>query len=313
MSKRSFREFAKSAVECLYDLEAIGISKENAISSVENEIEDLLKLNDKNTLKGRHEHFSIPGTQMEDYEENFYELSAGKNVLAGIRHKSGMKGQPFVHMLLDFVPTSAEIELLRQFASKQFHKFNPKFLSIWLRPSLELDVSTYEATQSRQYVVGSIARIRKMGKPFGYDRIILEKVIADFDFKWYSEAYEDFHRQQPELKDWVPITDREDIDRCLSDQLLYKVFVDDVLAGLIGAQNEPLLEKPSVYMAELLLISKFKGQGLAVALQRKFIDELPKNFDLVWGTIDAKNLPSLKTALRVGRFLIRSEYFIRLV
>jgi hypothetical protein len=65
-------------------------------------------------------------------------------------------------------------------------------------------------------------------------------------------------------------------------------------------------------MTELLLLSKFKGQGLGVALQRKFIDQLPKEFDLAWGTIDEKNLPPLRTALRVGLTSIRLEYFIRL-
>lgn len=288
MSKKSFHEFANSAVECLYDLDAIGVSKEDVATSVETEVEDLLSLNDENTLKKRHQHFSIPGTQIKDYEEHFYKLSDCKTVLAGIRHKGGSKDQPFVHTLLDFIPMGDDIESLMEFASKQFHKFNPKYLSIWLRPSLKLDFSKYEAIQSRQYIVSSIAAIRKMEKPFGYNRITLEKVTAEFDFNWYAEAYEDFHRQQPELKDWVPLTDREDLDRCISDQLLYRVFVDGVLAGLIGAQNESLLGKTSVYMTELLLLSRFKGQGLAVALQRKFIDELPSHFDLVWGTIDAK-------------------------
>ena len=313
MLKEKSIEFASSAIDCLYDLDAIDVSKDVAILSVKAEIEDLLRLNDEKTLKKRFEYFSIPGTQPEDFKESFYELGHGKNVLAGIRHKSGSKDQPFVHTLLDFVPTSADIVILKDFAAKKFHKFTPKHLSIWMRPSLKIDLSKYEVKQSRQYVVGSIAKIRNMAKPVGYEKITLEKVTTDFDYDWYTEAYTEFHQQRPDLKDWVPITDREDIDRCISDQLLFKVFVDDLPAGLIGGQNESLLGMSSVYMTELLLISKFKGQGLAVALQRKFIDELPNSMDLIWGTIDAKNLPSLKTALRVGRLPIRSEYFIKLI
>lgn len=312
MLKEKSIEFANSAIDCLYDLDAIDVSKDVAILSVKSEIEDLLKLNDEKTLKKRFDYFSILGTKPEDFKESFYELGHGKKVLAGIRHKSGLKDQPFVHTVLDFVPTSTEIGLLSEFAAKQFHKFKPKHLSIWMRPSLKIDLSKYEVKQSRQYVVGSVAKIRNMVKPVGYEKIALERVTTDFDYNWYSEAYAEFHQQRPDLKDWVPITDREDIDRCISDQLLFKVFVDDLHAGLIGGQNESLLGMSSVYMTELLLISKFKGQGLAVALQRKFIDEVPKSVDLVWGTIDAKNLPSLKTALRVGRLPIRSEYFIKL-
>jgi hypothetical protein len=96
------------------------------------------------------------GTQIHDYEEHFYDLSVGKTVLAGIRHKSGSKNQPFVHTLLDFVPTNADMDSLKEFATEQFRKFTPNFLSIWLRPSLQLDVSNYNATQSRQYMAGLI-------------------------------------------------------------------------------------------------------------------------------------------------------------
>ena len=253
MPKLNFYEFAKSAVECLYDLDSIGVAKANAILSIENKIENLLKLNDEKTLTRRHEHFNIPDTQPEDYIEKFYELNGGKIVLAGIRHKNGSKHQPFVHTLLNFVPIGADIEVLRQFASEKFQKFNPKELSIWLRPSVHLEISANKTISSRQYVVGSVLKIQKKEKPIGYDRITLKKVTADFDFKWYTQSYEDFHRTHPDLKSWVPITSKEDIDQSLSDQLLFTVFVYGTLAGLIAGQNEPLFGKPSVYISELLL------------------------------------------------------------
>ncbi len=312
MSKECIEEFAKSSVECLYDYDIIGISKKKAIESVVSEIDSLLKLNDEKTLKRRHAHFKIPDIQINDYEENFYNLNNTQTVLAGIRHLNGSKDLPFVHLMLGFNPVSADIETLKEFASKQFYKFSPKFLTVWIKPSLDLDFSKYQAIKSRLYMVGSTSNIRKMETPSNYGKVTLEKITTEFDFNWYSNAYEEFHRLNPELKNWVSITDREDINRCISDELIYRVLIDGVLAGIIGAQNDPLLGEPSVYMTELLLLSRYKGQGLAVALQRKFIDQLPKQYKYVWGTIDAKNLPSLKTSQRVGRLPIRSEYFINL-
>lgn len=312
MIKRNVEEFAKSAVTCLYDLDVIGVNRHLALTGMVAEIEELLKLNEVQTLKRRHQHFNIAGTTFDDFEEHFYEVGKNKNVLAGIRHVNASKDQPFVHALLDFSPENSDIELLRDFATTHFKKFAPKFVSLWLRPSLQIE-ALKNAASSRQYVAASLAEIQKNENPPRYDRISLKRIENALDFNWYTEVYEDFHADHPDLKDWVPINDKEEMDRCISDQLLCQVFVDGTLAGLIGAQNEPLLGIPSVYMTELLLTSKFKGQGLAAAIQRKFLDELPSQFKLVWGTIDSKNLPSLKTALRVGRNPIRSEYFISLL
>lgn len=312
MFNPSPQKFAQSAAECLYDLSAINILLESAILSVEQEVQTLLKLNDLKTLQRRYEYFRILGTSIHDYEERFYEINTGQTVLAGIRHKIGLVDQPFVHTLLDFTPNKNDIKLLKEFSLQQFHKFKPKYLSLWLKPSLQLPLSEFEVTPSRQYVVGLISSIRKPEISDSSKRVRLEKLTDNFNYNWYSEVYEEFHRQRPDLKDWVPITDKEDIQRCLADQLLYHVYVDGGLAGLIGGYSENYLGKPAIYMAEFLLTSKFKGQGLAAVVQRKFINELPNDFELIWGTIDTKNQPSLKTALKVGRLPIRSEYFIRI-
>lgn len=312
MLKKDILEFAESAAECLYDLNFLKIDKGSLFSSVEFEIKNLLDLNEEATLSGRHEHFNISGTVPDDYRELFYEVGPGKFVLAGIRHKSGDKDQPFVNALLGFLPVNDDISLLKEFVTNQFSKFSPKYLTVWLKPSVGLESLGQKVIQSRQYMVGSIEQIAQKEKPAGYDRISLKKVAGEFDYSWYKAAYDEFHQKQPELKSWVTINDQEDVERSIRDQLLFEVFVDGELAGLIGATNESLFGKAAVYMSELLLVSRFKGQGLATAVQRKFIDELPKSFEIIWGTIDAKNLPSLKTSLGVGRRSIRAEYFISL-
>ncbi len=306
------KKFAENAADCLYDLKSLDIPKENAIASIHEEIENLLSLNEHETLVGRHSHFNIPGTEIQDYEEHFYEIDSGKNILAGIRHKGGDIQMPFVHTLMGFDPTNSDIIDIIKFSRQQFKKFNPRFVSIWIKPSLKIDFSKVTATQSRQYVVGSISEIKKMKKPANFDIIKIEKVTSGFDFDWYTKAYAEFHEKQPNLKTWVPITDNEDIERAITDQLMYRVLVNEKLAGIIAAHDQPLLNKKSAYMVELLLTNRFKNQGLAPAFQRKFIETLSNDFNFIWGTIDAKNQPSLKTALRVGRIPIRSEYFIEL-
>jgi hypothetical protein len=65
-------------------------------------------------------------------------------------------------------------------------------------------------------------------------------------------------------------------------------------------------------MDEILLTDAFRGKGLASQVQKIYLAAISDCFDLVWGTIDAKNISSTKTALRVGRKIVRSEIFIPL-
>lgn len=96
----------------------------------------------------------------------------------------------------------------------------------------------------------------------------------------------------------------------LRDELLFFIFIDSKKAGLIGGRTAGLLGKLGVYFTEIVLSSDFKGKGFASVAQRAFIDSLPDGIELIWGTIDSKNVSSTKTALRVGREAVRSEFFV---
>lgn len=61
---------------------------------------------------------------------------------------------------------------------------------------------------------------------------------------------------------------------------------------------------------EELLETPFRGRGFAPAMQRMFLERLADKDDrLVWGTIDARNIPSLRTAQRVGREIVFGNMF----
>ena len=312
MTRIEKEEFGKAVLQAIYDLDAIAITPNSALLGILTEIDELDDLNNLETMESRRAHFQIPNTTADDYSERFFEIKPGCRMLAGIRHLSGKKDQPFVHMFLGFIPTSDDLPRLKELALKQFGVFFPKQVSFWLRPSslLALDLET-KGYAARRYIVGRFSKISKRPLPFGYERITLEKMHGAPDSGgWYEKAYSDFHSEYPELERWVPITDSKELQRCADDKLLFRVLVDGNHAGLIGGRNEPLLGSPAVYMTELLLTHPFKGQGFAAALQRKFLDSMAPKFELVWGTIDAKNKPSTRTALKIGRAAIRAEFFL---
>lgn len=55
------------------------------------------------------------------------------------------------------------------------------------------------------------------------------------------------------------------------------------VTGLIGARHESLLGSPAIYMTEFLLTGSFKGRGFAAGVQRKFLDSVNQDFQLIWG------------------------------
>ena len=193
---------------------------------------------------------------------------------------------------------------------------HPKYLSFHSRTQLcssaGLKVGGENFFVARNLVAGRVSNLRERPAPSGFDRIVFEPFCFETGMDWYRGAYEEFHSSFPELKSWVPITDEEDLRTCEKDGWIFQVRIDDNIAGLIAAERKSFLGEAGAYMTELLLVPLFKGQGLGAALQRKLIDILPPEITLIWGTIDARNKASMKTAIGLGRQVVRSEYFLTL-
>jgi len=89
---------------------------------------------------------------------------------------------------------------------------------------------------------------------------------------------------------------------------MYEVYMKGKKIGLIAEERSPFLGHSGVYFHEIFISKKWKGKGLAKAIQRKFVND----DDFIWGTIDAQNLPSYKTALVNKRRPIRFECFLKI-
>lgn len=284
--------FAELALPVAYDPAAISL---NAGAAMLTEVNELLELNDLEWREKRSQHF---GGSPESYREEFYHLSVGP-ALAGIRHLGGDREEAFVHFLLGFFPCARDLEELKALAQNQFAAFAPKSFSIWLRPGAS--GLPPPLRMGRIFLAGRRIELLGNSRPAHYERVELRE--QPLDYAWYEKIHEEFHLAEPGQKNWVPITDREELER----SKLAHIWVDGTLAGIIAAEEKPFLGEPGLYFSEFLLTNEWKGRGLAAAVQRKFIErELAAQY---WGTIDANNQPSLKTALRIGRKSVREELF----
>ena len=84
-------------------------------------------------------------------------------------------------------------------------------------------------------------------------------------------------------------------------------------AGIIAANNGSNNFLSGFYIEEEFLLEQFRGKHLASAVQRHLIENLPSdNNAMLSGTIHYENIPSLKTAMSVGRKPIGMDVFAKI-
>lgn len=87
---------------------------------------------------------------------------------------------------------------------------------------------------------------------------------------------------------------------------------DDGFAGLAAATISPLFGRRALCMLDVFLSERWRGKGLAPAVQSTFLAGQRSGADTVWGHIHARNIPSLRTAQKLGRRPVQQEYFVSL-
>lgn len=305
--------YAQAALRTLWDCDTFGVDSRLALIGFAHEIAELLNLNDESTLKRRHAYFSVPHTTAGDFEECFLEIKPGCMALAGIRHVNSEKDKPFVHMMLGFEPTFGDLDKLRGVASKDFRPFGPLYLSFDLRPSLPLALDLQRGGfAGKSYMVGGIQTQSQISQSLGCGLVEFKKVAAESIWNWFESEYAKLHAENPEIMSWVPGSDFESLRSAEIEGLLLAAYVDGVQAGVIAGCRVPILGTPSLLISEILVSSCLRGQGLGCDLQRKLIESLAGSVQMVWGTIDARNKPATRAALRMGRKAIRTEFFLPL-
>jgi RimJ/RimL family protein N-acetyltransferase len=256
----------------------------------------------------------VPGVQHSAYRLRKITLPGGITLIAGIHFKGMRPGlYPFVGVFAQERWLSAEQTVqAHSVLMDQFAEFSPRASWWWTRPGRDLEgIGGVELEQ--HLVVGSLHEIRQSaapGLPSNWQSRRAESAEG-FGTK-LQEFYREFHEQRTDLSDHVPAADADDLQACVVEGGLFGCFVGTELAGIVAAK--PGGEEYGVQawiMWEFILARRYCGKGLAPLLQRAALDQLDaERAPLVLGTIHAKNQPSLRTALRVGRRVVGSWVFL---
>lgn len=253
----------------------------------------------------------VPGAAPRDYALREIALSFDLRVLAGIHFRNLVLARPFVGVYAQSRDvSSAELPALVARLAEEFAVFAPLHVWFWALQPDEL-LAAPGAALDRHLVVGRLQELVETGAAALPDAITLERDETGASYDDYRRSFDAFVAAHPHAADDIACTDRSDYEDCASDGALYTIQSGATRIGVIAARPGRLRGIVGWEMVDEILDAGFRGRGLAPPLQRAFLERLDsQRHPLVFGTIAADNLPSLRTALRVGRRIVGGWVFV---
>lgn len=205
--------------------------------------------------------------------ERLLDASDGSTVISGLRYRNLDPAFPFVAVKTTARVNDAEsADTLAAQVAEAYHGVGVRGFTFWEQPGLDLSVAERWAT----VMAGSLC------------------VAARADERDLTGAL---------TVSWPEAADQG---------LLMTLRDDHGFAGLVAATISPIFGRRAVCMLDVFLTERLRGRGLAPAVQSTFLTGQRSGADTVWGHIHAGNLPSQRTAQKLGRRPVQQEYFVSL-
>lgn len=305
ISDKEFRKFAKTVLST-YNLEQLNVVKSVALDAIAEELKtEFTTLNAEATLNKRYNFFKIPKTKPSDFRELLIPIPNKGKIICGIRHFSGKLERPFINISVDFDTSKEElIQVYNEHAAKYFEKFTPKEIRIF-------ESKSHDSTDYNNCCMVQKAGIIKNNIGFEIDnQLKLKPFLDDNYYDDYVKEYQLFHRKNPQLENKVPYNDKDLMERSRAEGLLRLVEYNGNEIGLIAALKSDFLGNEGIYFLDIQIKEKWLRKGLAKSIQKLFVKEIADDETIIWGTIDAANLSSMKTASSNLRIPVRYETFV---
>jgi hypothetical protein len=214
---------------------------------------------------------------------------------------------PFLQVLHHDVTFSTveDITRLSDVLFDAFAAFAPQRICIYVHQSLDLQpvLRKHPLVRSyKRYIAASVRDLLASPPPPLASRIRLERPETLDFYDEYSLWYDEFWRESPSLRDVVRRESRDAMKQYLEAGALQLVWLDGAMAGVVAAAREMEYGLRGWCMHERIIRRQERGQGWGTAVMHAFVKSLPSSSDeALWGTVAAGNIPSSRTALRLGR------------
>jgi hypothetical protein len=244
----------------------------------------------------------VDGTEPRDYRLREIEVLPDAAVLAGIHFRNRDVNRPFVGVFAQSRDlTDAEMEVATSALSGIFSRFKPRAVHWWAPEHRSLS-DLPNVIRDQRLVVGRIQDVTSGSPPALLPERFSFEAEPDIPcYPDYLQAYAEFTARAT-FQD-APRPERlATLEECASHGALYCLRDGGRFAGVMAARPNVLRGIRGWEVVEEILDSGYRGKGLAVTMQRLFVSRLnPELGALVMGEIVDGNLPSLRTAQRVGR------------
>jgi len=273
------------------------------------------RIDDPDWARGFQEACPIPSVDWPAYQHRLLLEEGGPTLLAGIRFKGGDRERPFVDLLAWDQPlsTAADWRAVRQRLARDFAPFAPRVLRVCVPGDATPPVAESEREVDQRLVGGSLETLRSLPRPPVPPGVVFE-VARTLDF--VESFHASFARWQegagPRGQE-VYAASRDELETCLSTGLVVCALHQGRWAGVMAVYEAQGQRLPGTVVCELFLDASLQGRGCAPALQRSLIEHLDApGATVLFGTIHGTNEPSLRTALRCGRRVVETWWFVTL-
>jgi RimJ/RimL family protein N-acetyltransferase len=255
------------------------------------------------------------GAEPADYQQRFVGFPGGE-ALVGIRFLGGSPEFRFVDLVITRgAEDPTALAAAGRAALEACSVFAPHAIRVRQAAERTLDPSGWRAEADQHFLVGRLdelaARLPAVGEVTPAD-LALEPVSPEDAAAFTSQAYAAWSETAPELGAKVRPSDLDELRDCHDTGLLVWIVEAGQRAGVIGFARSEDAELVGYLVEEEVIALPFRGRRLASAAQALAIRALAAREPsaLLFGTIDAANAPSLRTAERAGRSRVASYRFL---
>ena len=258
----------------------------------------------------------FPGCEPKDYFQRVIEVGAEQKILAGIRVHYSLKFS-FVDIIAAAEPLDdvAVMEQALDAVREAYACFEVQTVRVLSSLDRELALpADVEATLDQVFAVGLVEELAAGPEAPTTEDVRLEPVDNVGEAAaLVVAAYDEYFSEHPKFKTIIDPADEESLLQCRKTGALVYILVAGKRAGLLASCEELGQVAHGQIVSEEVLLSEFRGRGIAAIAQRRLVDLLAKEKpgSLLSGTIDARNLASRATARRVGRKEVAAWYWLR--
>lgn len=269
-------------------------------------------LTDEEFAKRFHKNIFVEGTTHIDYLAKYLEFNDIQFVTS-IRFFNRNAEKPFVYVEYYSCETKYFFENwleIRKIILKEYDVFKLNRIRLSLRTEDKIHFEKFNPDLDQGMYSAPIADIiKKEFYPNGNLRIEKIGQMTDEDYKIYVEEYNKFKLANPDLTSIItePL---ETINQHCQKDYGFKLYVNDEWAGFALYASSPEFYLYGYLVWDKIIFEKFRGQNLSAYLQNQgFKDYVSDKSGFIYGTIEANNQGSIKTAKSTGRECIFGSYF----